>query len=153
MNRKHFSLLALFAFFTLALVSCSKDDDNMPKVTYNLSATANGGQEVPAVTTNASGTLTGSYNINTKMLTYTINWNGLSGAPTGMHFHGPASAGANAGVALAIAGFPASASGSYSGSATLTDAQQADLLAGKWYWNVHTAANAGGEIRGQVSAQ
>ena len=37
-----------------------------------------------------------------------------------------------------------------SGTATLTDAQIADLNAGKWYVNVHTAANKGGEIRGQL---
>ena len=36
------------------------------------------------------------------------------------------------------------------GSATLTDAQAADLMAGRWYVNIHTAANRGGEIRGQV---
>jgi hypothetical protein len=36
------------------------------------------------------------------------------------------------------------------GSATLTDAQAADLAGGKLYVNVHTAANKGGEIRGQV---
>ena len=37
------------------------------------------------------------------------------------------------------------------GSATLTDAQEADLVGGKYYVNVHTAANPGGEIRGQVT--
>ena len=37
------------------------------------------------------------------------------------------------------------------GSATLTDVQAADLMAGKWYFNLHTAAHPGGEIRGQVS--
>ena len=35
--------------------------------------------------------------------------------------------------------------------ATLTDAQASDLMAGKWYFNIHTAANKGGEIRGQVT--
>jgi hypothetical protein len=39
------------------------------------------------------------------------------------------------------------------GSAVLTDAQAADLLGGKWYANVHTQANPGGEIRGQMTRQ
>ena len=40
--------------------------------------------------------------------------------------------------------------GPFEGSATLNDAQAAELMDGKWYVNVHTAANKGGEIRGQV---
>jgi hypothetical protein len=36
------------------------------------------------------------------------------------------------------------------GTATLTDAQAADLLAGRYYINIHTAANPAGEIRGHV---
>ena len=39
------------------------------------------------------------------------------------------------------------------GSKVLTDDQIADLMAGKWYVNVHTKANPGGEIRGQVVAK
>lgn len=136
--------------------SCSKDDDNntpAPKVDYTLSGTASGSQEVPAVTTGGSGTVTGSYNSSTNLLNYTVTWTGLSGPATLMHFHGPASAGANAGVALGITGFTSAASGSYTGSATLNDTQEADLLAGKWYYNVHTTANGGGEIRAQVVVQ
>ena len=63
------------------------------------------------------------------------------------HFHGPAEAGKNAPVMIP---FKDAASGA-EGSATLTDAQAADLMAGKLYINVHTAANPGGEIRGQVT--
>ncbi len=53
----------------------------------------------------------------------------------------------NAGVAVAI---PNATASPVEGSATLTDAQAADLVAGKYYINIHTAANPGGEIRGQV---
>jgi hypothetical protein len=63
------------------------------------------------------------------------------------HFHGPAPVGVNAGVIVPVKGSVASP---IRGEATLTPEQSADLLAGKWYFNVHTAANPGGEIRGQV---
>ena len=53
-----------------------------------------------------------------------------------------------AGVAVGVQGSVASP---IKGTATLTDAQAADLAAGKWYFNVHTEANKGGEIRGQVA--
>jgi hypothetical protein len=77
-----------------------------------------------------------------------ITYSGLSGTPTAAHFHGPAQSGANAGVAVPI---PNVATSPAQGSATLTDAQAADLLAGRYYINIHTAANPAGEIRGQVT--
>ena len=57
--------------------------------------------------------------------------------------------GENAGVAIPFKGKLKSP---IKGSAVLTDAQAADLMAGKDYVNVHTAANKDGEIRGQVEA-
>jgi hypothetical protein len=63
------------------------------------------------------------------------------------HIHGPAAVGANAGV---VVPFKAPVTSPITGTATLTDAQMADLEAGKYYANVHTAANPGGEIRGQL---
>jgi CHRD domain-containing protein len=81
-------------------------------------------------------------------LTWTVTFDGLTGAPTAAHFHGPAEAGKTAGVVVLIGNNPASPA---TGSATLTDAQAADLLAGRWYVNVHTPTNRPGEIRGQVT--
>jgi len=81
-----------------------------------------------------------------KTFTYSASYKDLTGPVVAAHFHGPAAPGANAPPVV-----PATASASpIKGAATLTDAQIADLNAGKWYFNVHTAANPGGEIRGTV---
>jgi hypothetical protein len=88
-----------------------------------------------------------TYDTTTKMITWRVTFDNLTGPATAAHFHGPAAPGANAGVALLIGNNPTSPA---TGSATLDDAKAADLMAGRWYVNVHTAANRGGEIRGQV---
>jgi hypothetical protein len=103
---------------------------------------------VPPVGGKGSGALNATYDTATKKLTYTATYKDLSGPATAAHFHGPADAKANAGVVVPVSGAMASP---LKGEATLTDAQAADLAAGKWYFNVHTAANKGGEIRGQVT--
>jgi hypothetical protein len=98
--------------------------------------------------TAATGNATVTYDTASKQATWRITYSGLSGMPTAAHFHGPAQPGANAGVAVPI---PNVAASPIQGSATLTDAQAADLLAGRYYINIHTAANPPGEIRGQVT--
>ena len=103
--------------------------------------------EVPPVESKGSGTLTATYDTATKSLSYTVSYSGLTGEATAAHFHGPADAGQNAGVVVPVTG---SAASPIKSSATLTDAQAADLMAARWYFNIHTAANKGGEIRGQV---
>ena len=106
-----------------------------------------GASEVPPKTTQGTGTLSATLDTATRELSYTLEYSGLSGPAGAAHFHGPAAPGANAGVALPI---PNAASSPVKGSTKLTEAQMADLEAGKWYVNVHTKANPGGEIRGQV---
>lgn len=146
------SLLCAIAFI---VASCKKDKNNGnnpdPNV-YSIAATMNGAKEVPANATAGSGTLTGSYNKSTNKLTYTIAWSGLTGTSTAMHFHGPATTTVSTGVAVGLTITTPGATGGATGEVTLTEAQEADLLAGMWYLNVHTAANPGGEIRGQVAA-
>ena len=99
-------------------------------------------------TTAATGNATVTYDTASKQVTWRIIYSGLSGPPTAAHFHGPAQPGANAGIAMPI---PNAASSPVEGSATLTDPQAADLLAGRYYINIHTAANPAGEVRGQVT--
>lgn len=113
-------------------------------------ATLSGGNEIPPVMTAATGVVTANFNPANNLLTWSLNYSGLSGPATAGHFHGPATAAQNAGVAL---GFNNPITSPQSGQATLTPAQVADLMAGKWYVNIHTEANKPGEIRGQLLAQ
>jgi hypothetical protein len=119
-----------------------------PASAEKLKATLDGKSEVPATTSSGTGTADLNYDAASKKLSWTVTYSGLSGPATAAHFHGPAESGKNAGVAVAI---PNAAASPVKGEATLTDAQAADLLGGKYYINIHTAANPGGEIRGQVT--
>jgi hypothetical protein len=119
-----------------------------PAFAEKMKATLDGKSEVPPNASTGTGSADIDYDAATKKLSWKLTYSGLSGPATAAHFHGPAEPGKNAGVALAIPNATASPA---EGSATLTDTQAADLAAGKYYVNVHTAANPGGEIRGQVT--
>lgn len=110
-------------------------------------AMLDGAQQNPPVTTEGKGMADVTFDTETKTLTWTVEYSGLSGDAAAGHFHGPAAKGENAGVAVPFEGSVASP---IKGSAVLTDAQATDLVAGKYYINIHTAAHKDGEIRGQV---
>jgi len=110
-------------------------------------AELNASNEFKPNESNGTGAAEVTYDTATKTLTWTLTFEGLTGPATAAHFHGPATPGQEARVVIPIGNNPTSPA---KGTATLTDAQAADLQAGRWYVNVHTAANPGGEIRGQV---
>ena len=141
MNSKTFAGVSAVIGACIALSTPAFAEKMMMKV--NLTSAA----EVPANTSAGKGTADVSFDTATKVLTWKVTYSGLTGPATMAHFHGPAEAGKNAPVAVP---FKDVASGA-EGTATLTDAQAADLLAGKMYINVHTDAHKGGEIRGQVT--
>jgi hypothetical protein len=128
---------------TAALAGCSMMSKSN---TASFTGVMNAASEVPPNMTRGSGTAEATLDKGTNVLKYKITFTGLSGPATMAHFHGPAVACANAPVVLPFQN-PISP---IEGQATLTPAQAADLMAGKWYANVHTAANPGGEIRGQM---
>jgi hypothetical protein len=111
-----------------------------------LKAAMNASSEVPPTQSSGTGTLTATYDTTSKKLSWKGSYSGLTGPATAAHFH-EGEPGKNGGVVVPIT----PNTSPFEGSATLTDAQAADLMAGKWYVNVHTAANKGGEIRGQVT--
>lgn len=141
MNSKRFATIAAAAGLCISLGGPAVAEMMTMKV--NLTGAA----EVPAVTSPGKGTADVSFDSATKTLTWKVSYSGLTGPATMAHFHGPAEAGKNAPVAVPLKD---AASGA-EGSATLTNAQAADLMAGRYYINIHTAAHPAGEIRGQVT--
>jgi hypothetical protein len=115
----------------------------------NLTSFIDGAQANAGAGTGSTGTGSATMTLDdtTLLFNWNITWSGLV-SEIAAHFHGPALPNQNAGVQVGIG----VASNPAISSATLTAAQTADLLAGLWYINIHTAANPGGEIRGQVSA-
>jgi hypothetical protein len=138
-------LMSYSTFSALAVVALLASPARAETVT--LKATMNAASEVPPNDSKATGTVAVTFDTGSKLMSWKGSYSGLSGPATAAHFHGPAEPGKNSGVAVPIPNPIAS----FEGSATLTDAQAADLLAGRYYANVHTEANKGGEIRGQVT--
>src|SRR5271163_4406832 len=97
-------------------------------------AMLDGKSEVPPNASTGTGTADITYDPATKKLSWKLTYSGLTGPATAAHFHGPAGPADKAGVAVAI---PNATSSPVEGSATLTDAQAADLEAGKYYVNIH----------------
>lgn len=118
----------------------------------SLDARMTGSQEVPAIA--GAGQGTGAFRLTRDGLTFHFTTDGTSGPPTAQHFHG-AARGVNGGVVRGIAA--AELTGTTGGGvwkptdpSPLSPALVLDLLRHRIYLNTHTAANPGGEIRGQV---
>jgi len=139
------SLVAM-AMAVAAITGCTGMNKQSSLVAFTTQL--RGANEVPANASTGSGSVDAVLDTSTNLFRWKVNYTRLSGPATAGHFHGPAAIGANAGVAL---GWANPIHSPMDGSATLTPAQAADLLAGRWYANIHTAAYPGGEVRGQMT--
>jgi hypothetical protein len=110
-------------------------------------AALTGTQEVPPNTSAGRGMAEIQYDSSKNMLSWKVTYSGLSGPVTGAHIHGPAAAGANAGIVVPFSNVTTQP---IQGQATITPTQFGDLAANLWYVNLHTAQAPGGEIRGQL---
>jgi hypothetical protein len=137
-----FRRVLLAAAVSAAFVSASS------AATVHYTARLNSQHEVPKNDSKGTGELEATFDTKTKALEYTLSFDGLTGAATAAHIHGPASRGQNAGVVAPLGG--SNPTSPVTGSVTLTDEQAKWLRSSKLYVNVHTAANPSGEIRGQI---
>ena len=99
---------------------------------------------VPPTGSGATGYVRATYDTQSRKLTWTGDYSGLSSKITRIAFHGPAGPAATAGVAQRIRSLS-------SGSTTLSDAEAAELIGGYWNITIHTRSHPEGEIRGQVA--
>jgi hypothetical protein len=132
---------ALFIAAQMAAIGAPKAEMLHYKATLTAAA------ETPPTTSTATGALTATFDTDTKKLEWTATYSGLTGPAVAAHFHGPAPVGKPAPIEVPL---QAPLDSPMKGSATLTDAQAKDLMDGMMYFNIHTAANKPGEIRGQM---
>ena len=132
-----------------ALLSATVFFAALPALAEEMSfkATLNGKSETPPTSSAGTGALTAKYDTATKTLSWTVTYSGLTGPATMAHFHGPAPVGKPAPIMVPLTG---SLDSPVTGSAKLTDDQAKALMDGMMYFNIHTAANKPGEIRGQM---
>ncbi|WP_457651861.1 CHRD domain-containing protein [Rhodocaloribacter sp.] len=123
-----------------------------PSSGWGFTASLDAEQQVAGVTSDATGTA--SFTLTDAGLVFDVTVEGLSGAITAAHFH-DAPAGAEGPVVRTITdafdGSTAHGVWTADDGEPLTGELMRELLAGNLYLNVHTAANPGGEIRGQVT--
>ena len=106
-------------------------------------------QQGGGVVSPGGGVVIVKYNMATRLLQHYGNYRGLTAAISNQHIH-TAPPGSNGPVTVQLT----STGGTYgyiTGSQVLTPAQEASLLAGNMYTNVHTPTYPGGEIRAQLT--
>src|SRR5215203_4478340 len=124
--QKTFTLL-----FTFILISAG-----LQAQTRYFKGQLQGSQEVPANASAATGVVIVRYNMETNQILLTADYRLLSGPVTGSHIHNQAAG--SSGPIIVTLDNTGGVTGVLTGSATLTEPQELELLAGRMYANVHT---------------
>jgi len=146
-------LTAFFLWLSIVFITSCKSTEEVEKEnTYFGTITMTGAQETPPVTTSATGTIDANYNKLTKTLSYTVTFSGLSDSAVAAHIHGIGEVGILAPIMQTFNNFPRRKAGTYTGSLYIDGVKftESDLLAQRYYINIHSKTYGGGEIRGQL---
>jgi hypothetical protein len=157
--------LAFMGVFVIAamVAGCNDDDDAtdptpvLPEL--KVSTTLSGANEVPANASTATGSVDGTLDQESRILSLNIMYSDSAASdsasadsiftPTAWHIHkGPADS-----TGAVVIDFGTDFKTPFAFKDTLTEAQVADLKAGLYYVNIHTAEFPNGEIRGQLKAE
>ena len=149
MNHRLIAFAMAAAVAGAGLVACQQQQAAMAPQTITFKAHLTAKDEVPPNASTGTGDGTFVLNTATNELTWNVKFSGLTGPAAAAHIHGPAAPGVNANVLVPF-DVPKAPAGEIKGSSVIQASQVAELKAGKWYVNIHTAANKGGEIRGQL---
>lgn len=148
MRKSIYAGAAMLAAITVTSAIAAPATPTRQAATTKLTAFVTVNQEIPAPKgARGSGTFTAT--VTGRTIKFRLNFKGLTGAAGAAHIH----------VALAGKAMPAPAASlcgpcksGQTGTVTVTAAVLKSILGGGTYVNVHTAKNAGGEIRGQIAA-
>ncbi len=113
-------------------------------VTGVYAATILGANQTPPVTSPATGRGIFTFDSASRTLSYNITIAGATAAFTAAHFHRDTDS-------SVVENLTATGAGTYAGSVTLSVADAALLQSDDLYVNFHTAANPGGEVRGNIT--
>ena len=116
---------------------------------FGFDAIAEGAQENPPVTTNAKALMVGWASDALDTMQYAVLYTGLT--PNAAHFHNGV-VGVNGAVVVGLTPYGLAPSAAYVDKIGLSNDNLTKFLKGEMYVNLHTAANGGGEIRGQISS-
>ena len=149
-NTAFLSVAALLAS-GLCLMSCDKTDNpDTIALPTRLTATLNGASEKPASTTSpATGTFVGDLNKSTRVLSYTVTYQGFptTDPPTAGHLHRTALANGTGPVDIPFSNLTSPIIGT---TAALPQSKVDSILNGFYYANIHTKTFPGGAIRGDI---
>ena len=134
----------VFLIAAVVLLACSMAQAEIYNYHFFLDGVQADATRVPQSPGTGEGHVT--YNSVTNQIQWNVTYQNLLGSITNAHFHGPAAPGVDAAVVIPHQGLASP----QTGTATLTETQEGQLIGGLWYWNIHTSFDGSGEIRGQV---